>query len=115
MKLVKVAYGNDDDQKSFTETQGLLQAYPTLKGIISPTSVGIAAAARYISTSPEKGKIALTGLGTPNQLRQFVKDGTIKEFEFVEPRRRRIPGSICCGADCFRQHPGQGGRDVCGR
>jgi rhamnose transport system substrate-binding protein len=85
MKLVKIAYGNDDDQKSFTETQGLLQAYPNLKGIISPTSVGIAAAARYISTSPEKGKIALTGLGTPNQLRQFVKDGTIKEFELWNP------------------------------
>ena len=44
-KLVKVAYGNDDDQKSFEETQGLLQAYPNLKGIISPTTVGIAAAA----------------------------------------------------------------------
>lgn len=85
MKLVKIAYGNDEDQKSFTETQGLLQAYPSLKGIISPTSVGIAAAARYISTSPYKGKVALTGLGTPNQLRQFVKDGTIKEFELWNP------------------------------
>jgi rhamnose transport system substrate-binding protein len=85
MKLVKIAYGNDEDQKSFTETQGLLQAYPSLKGIISPTSVGIAAAARYISTSPYKGKVALTGLGTPNQLRQFVKDGTIKEFELWSP------------------------------
>src|SRR5690606_14157498 len=40
MKLVKVAYGDDDDQKSFQETQGLLQAYPNLKGIISPTTVG---------------------------------------------------------------------------
>src|SRR6516164_8266825 len=57
MKLLKIAYGNDEDQKSFTETQGLLQAYPNLKGIISPTSVGIAAAARYISTSPYKGKV----------------------------------------------------------
>ena len=85
MKLVKIAYGNDEDQKSFTETQGLLQAYPNLKGIISPTSVGIAAAARYISASPYKGKIALTGLGTPNQLREFVKDGTIKEFELWNP------------------------------
>jgi rhamnose transport system substrate-binding protein len=85
MKLVKIAYGNDEDQKSFTETQGLLQAYPTLKGIISPTSVGIAAAARYISTSPYKGKVFLTGLGTPNQLREFVKDGTIKEFELWNP------------------------------
>ena len=85
MKLVKIAYGNDDDQKSFTETQGLLQAYPNLKGIISPTTVGVAAAARYLSTSPLKGKIALVGLGTPNQMRQFVKDGTVKEFALWNP------------------------------
>jgi len=36
MKLVKIAYGNDEDQKSFTETQGLLQAYPNLKGHHQP-------------------------------------------------------------------------------
>jgi len=85
MKLVKVAYGNDDDQKSFEETQGLLQAYPDLKGIISPTTVGIAAAARYLQGSKYKGKVALTGLGTPNQLRDFVKDGTIQGFELWDP------------------------------
>ena len=85
MKLIKIAYGNDEDQKSFTETQGLLQAYPNLKGIISPTTVGISAAARYLSTSPSKGKVALVGLGTPNQMREFVKDGTVKEFALWSP------------------------------
>jgi rhamnose transport system substrate-binding protein len=85
MKLVKVAYGNDDDQKSFSETQGLLQAYPNLKGIISPTTVGIAAAARYLEGSKYKGKVALTGLGTPNQMRKFVKDGTVESFELWDP------------------------------
>src|ERR1051326_6305136 len=49
MQLVKIAYGNDDDQTSYNETQALVQAYPDLKGIISPTTVGIAAAARYRS------------------------------------------------------------------
>jgi rhamnose transport system substrate-binding protein len=85
MKLVKIAYGNDDDQKSFVETQGLLQAYPNLKAIVAPTSVGIAAAARYISSSPYKGKVAVTGLGTPNQMRAFVKDGTVKAFQLWDP------------------------------
>jgi rhamnose transport system substrate-binding protein len=85
MKLVKVAYGDDKDQKSFQETQGLLQAYPDLKGIISPTTVGIAAAARYLQSSKYKGKVQLTGLGTPNQLRKFVKDGTIQGFELWDP------------------------------
>ena len=83
---MKVAYGDDDDQKSFQETQGLIQAYPNLKGIISPTTVGVAAAARYLSTSPKKGKVKLTGLGFPNQMRKFVKDGTVDEFQLWVPK-----------------------------
>jgi rhamnose transport system substrate-binding protein len=85
IQLVTTAYGNDDDQKSFQETQGLLQSYPDLKGIISPTTVGVAAAARYLSGSQYKGKVALTGLGTPNQMRQYVKDGTVKNFALWNP------------------------------
>ncbi len=86
MKLVKVAYGDDDDQKSFQETQGLIQAYPNLAGIISPTTVGVAAAARYLSTSPQKGKVKLTGLGFPSQMKKFVKDGTVDEFQLWVPK-----------------------------
>ena len=86
IKLVKVAYGDDDDQKSFQQTQGLLSAYPNLKGIISPTTVGVAAAARYLSTSPKKGKVKLTGLGFPNQMRKFVEDGTVDEFQLWVPK-----------------------------
>ncbi|WP_367127318.1 rhamnose ABC transporter substrate-binding protein [Saccharothrix sp. HUAS TT1] len=85
LELVEVAYGDDDDQKSFQETQALLRSTPDLKGIVSPTTVGISAAARYLSSSPHKGKVALTGLGTPNQMRQFVKDGTVAEFALWDP------------------------------
>lgn len=85
IKLDEVVYGNDDDQTSFDKTAALLQAHPNLKGIISPTTVGIAAAARYLSTSPYKGKVALTGLGTPNQMRAFVKDGTVGSFALWNP------------------------------
>jgi len=85
IELVKIAYGDDDDQKSFQEAQGLLQSIPDLEGIISPTTVGISAAARYLSSSPYKGKVKLTGLGTPNQMRQFVKDGTVTEFALWNP------------------------------
>jgi rhamnose transport system substrate-binding protein len=85
LKLDKIAYGNDDDQKSFQEAQGLLQSFPNLKVIVSPTTVGIAAAARYVSTSSYKGKVQVTGLGTPNQMRAFVKDGTVKKFALWNP------------------------------
>jgi len=85
IELVEIAYGDDDDQTSFDKTAALLQTYPELKGIVSPTTVGIAAAARYLSTSEYKGTVALTGLGTPNQLREYVEDGTITAFALWNP------------------------------
>jgi rhamnose transport system substrate-binding protein len=83
--LVDVVYGDDDDQTSFDKTAALLQTHPNLKGIVSPTTVGIAAAARYLSTSEYKGKVSLTGLGTPNQMRDFVEDGTVTAFALWNP------------------------------
>ncbi len=85
IELVEVVYGDDDDQTSFDKTAGLLQSYPELKGIISPTTVGISAAARYLSTSEFKGQVALTGLGTPNQMRDYVEDGTVTAFALWNP------------------------------
>jgi rhamnose transport system substrate-binding protein len=85
IELVEVVYGDDDDQTSFDKTAALLQTYPELKGIVSPTTVGIAAAARYLSTSEYKGKVALTGLGTPNQMREYVEDGTVTSFALWNP------------------------------
>lgn len=85
IKLVDTVYGDDDDQTSFDKTAALLADHPNLKGIISPTTVGISAAARYLSTSSAKGKVALTGLGTPNQMRDYVEDGTVTEFALWNP------------------------------
>ncbi|MGN5381553.1 rhamnose ABC transporter substrate-binding protein [Streptomyces lasalocidi] len=85
VKLVKIAYGDDDAQQSFQQTQGLLQEHPDLKGIISPTTVGIKAAAQYLSGSKYKGTVRLTGLGTPDDMRTYVKNGTVDAFELWDP------------------------------
>ncbi|WP_028474609.1 rhamnose ABC transporter substrate-binding protein [Nocardioides alkalitolerans] len=85
IELVETVYGDDDDQTSFDKTAALLQTHPNLKGIISPTTVGIAAAARYLSTSDFKGQVALTGLGTPDQMRPFIEDGTVTAFALWNP------------------------------
>nr|WSS68941.1 rhamnose ABC transporter substrate-binding protein [Streptomyces sp. NBC_01175] len=98
MELVKVAYGDDADQKSFQQTQGLMQAYPDLKGIISPTTVGIAAAARYLSDSSYKGKVVLNGLGTPNQMRKYIKNGTLEQFSLWNPEELGYLGSYAAAA-----------------
>ena len=85
MTLVSTVYGNDDTATSTQVTQGLLEQYPNLKGIISPTTVGIAAAAAVLDTSKYRGKIALTGLGTPDEMKKYVSDGTVTSFELWNP------------------------------
>jgi rhamnose transport system substrate-binding protein len=84
MKLVSTVYGNDDPATSLTVLQGLLSAYPNLKGIISPTTVGISTAAQYLSTH-KSVKVVLTGLGLPSQMKSYVKDGTLQSFELWNP------------------------------
>jgi rhamnose transport system substrate-binding protein len=85
MKLVKIYYGNDNPAQSLQATQSMLQAYPNLTGIISPTTVGISTAAQYLSHSKYKNKVHLTGLGLPSQMKKYVLDGTVKEFELWNP------------------------------
>jgi len=85
MKLVSIVYGNDDPTTATQVTSGLVQKYPNLKGIISPTTVGIVAAAGVLDNSKYRGKIALTGLGTPLSMKKYVDDGTVKAFELWNP------------------------------
>ena len=85
MKLVDTVYGNDDPATSLTVLQGLLSAHPNLKGIISPTTVGISTAAQYFSTHKDV-KVTLTGLGLPSQMKPYIKDGTVTAFELWNPK-----------------------------
>ena len=49
MKLDAVVYGDDLSDKSYREATGLFDSYPNLKGIIAPTTVGVAAAGKAIT------------------------------------------------------------------
>lgn len=85
MQLVETVYGNDEPQKSLTEAEALLTKYPNLRGIISPTTVGIAACAQAVETAHKAPQVQVTGLGTPNQMRRFIKNGTVKSFALWSP------------------------------
>ena len=109
MKLVKIAYGNDDDQKSFQETQGLLQAYPNLKGIISPDDGRHRRGGALPELEQVQGQGALTGLGTPNQMRKFVKDGTVQGFELWDPGELGYLAGYAAAALASGKITGKGG------
>ncbi|WP_046174278.1 rhamnose ABC transporter substrate-binding protein [Domibacillus indicus] len=75
LELVKVAYGDDLRDKSVSETEALLKTYPDLKGIIAPTTVGIAAAGKVLTDKGLGGKVALTGLGLPSEMASYIESG----------------------------------------
>lgn len=75
MKLVKIAYGDDLRDKSTTETEGLIKTFPDLKCIVSPTTVGIAAASKVITDKSLSDKIKITGLGLPSEMASYIENG----------------------------------------
>jgi rhamnose transport system substrate-binding protein len=85
MELLEVVYGDDQPEKSASETKALLSKYPEMKGIISPTTVGIAAACRVVRESGVAGKVKVTGLGLPSEMAEFVLDGTCEGFQLWNP------------------------------
>ncbi|MGI5173320.1 rhamnose ABC transporter substrate-binding protein [Treponema sp. OMZ 840] len=76
LKLVKVAYGDDLRDKSVSETEALLRTFPQLKCIVAPTTVGIAAAAKVISDKGLTGRVAITGLGLPSEMAEYIDNGS---------------------------------------
>lgn len=82
MELVKVAYGDDLRDKSVSETEALLQSYPDLKCIVAPTTVGIAAAGKVLTDKNLGGKVALTGLGLPSEMAEYIDNG-VCEYMFL--------------------------------
>jgi rhamnose transport system substrate-binding protein len=85
LELVDTVYGDDEDEKSYQEALGLMTTYPDLEVIIAPTTVGIAAAARAVTDEERIGEVFVTGLGTPNQMRDYVKNGSAPEFALWNP------------------------------
>jgi rhamnose transport system substrate-binding protein len=80
LTLVDTVYGDDDATKSTQQAQALLTKYPDLKVIVAPTTVGVLAAAQVVSQAGKSDAVKVTGLGFPNDMKPFVKDGTSPVF-----------------------------------
>lgn len=85
MSLVAIVYGDDLREKSYNEALGLFRSRPNLKGIISPTTVGLAATARAIEDQGLSGKVALTGLGLPSEMAEYIRNGTCEAMALWNP------------------------------
>lgn len=85
MKWVDTVYGDDLFDKSYQEALGLFKKFPNLKAIIAPTTVGIAASAKAVEDKGLIGKVYVTGLGLPSEMKAFVKNGSVKQFGIWNP------------------------------
>lgn len=78
LTLVTVKPTEEDQKLSFTVSKDLMKAYPNLKGLFAITSVAFPGSAEAVEQSGQKGKVQVTGLATPDGMREYVKRGTVK-------------------------------------
>jgi rhamnose transport system substrate-binding protein len=82
--LPEETHGEDRDA-GITKARAMIQANPDLKGIIGLTSVAVPAAAEAVRQEGKKGQIKVTGVSTPKDMRDYVKDGTVETFILWSP------------------------------
>jgi ABC-type sugar transport system substrate-binding protein len=78
LKLVAVKPSNEDQKLAFSVTQDLLKAYPDLRGVFAISSVAFPGASEATKQGGKTGKVFVTGLSTPNDMRSYVQEGVVK-------------------------------------
>lgn len=81
--VLPIAYGDDLPDKSTTEAQAMLQNYPDIDVIISPTTVGILAAAKVIQDMGSECKV--TGVGLPSEMAPYIESGICYDCYLWDP------------------------------
>jgi rhamnose transport system substrate-binding protein len=98
MEIVEVVYGDDASDKSYRETVGLFSKYPELTGIISPTTIGVLAAAKAIEDEGLQGQVELTGLGLPSEMQRYIENGTCGQMALWNPVDLGYTATYICEA-----------------
>ena len=76
--LKEIKPSNEDQKLAFSVSQDLMKAYPNLKGIFAISSVAFPGAAEAVKQAGKTGQVMVIGLSTPNDMKAYVKDGTVK-------------------------------------
>jgi ABC-type sugar transport system substrate-binding protein len=78
LHLTTIKYPGENASNALADAQDVIKKYPNLKGIFGISSVSFPGAAEAVQQSGKSGQIMVTGLATPNDMKRFVKDGTVK-------------------------------------
>jgi rhamnose transport system substrate-binding protein len=85
LELVDTVYGNDESEESYNQALGLVDKYPDLELIVSPTSVGAPSAAKALQDEGLCGEgtdnsVVVTGLALPAEMEAYTLNGCAPEF-----------------------------------
>ena len=86
MHIKTTLLGEQDIEKGKNITLNYLRANPDTKGVFTVdgiAEVSVAEAVKQLGLAP--GKITIAGIGVPNAIRPYIKDGTIKEAVLWSP------------------------------
>jgi rhamnose transport system substrate-binding protein len=86
VNLSETPKASEEDQALATQvTADSLKSYPDLQGIFAITSVALPGAAEALRKGEAADRVFLTGLATPNAMKEYIYDGTVKEFVLWSP------------------------------
>jgi rhamnose transport system substrate-binding protein len=80
LEYLATVYGNDQSEESYNQALALVDKYPDMKLIMTPTSVGIVAAAKAMQDEGLCDKVKVSGLGTPSEMVSYTMNGCAPEF-----------------------------------
>ena len=78
--LLETLVSDEDQGKAAQLSRDVLAAHPDLKGIWGITSMALPGAAKAVRDAGRSGQVIVTGLGLPNAMREYVKDGPVPKF-----------------------------------
>tara|TARA_B100001057_G_scaffold88816_1_gene84955 strand:+ start:4180 stop:5226 length:1047 start_codon:yes stop_codon:yes gene_type:complete len=80
IELVDIVYGDDQAEVSYNRALALVDKHPNLGVIMSPTTVGIQAAAKAMQDEGMCGQVGVSGLGLPSEMVSYTMNGCAPEF-----------------------------------
>ena len=85
MSIASVEPGEEDLQLGIDITKNYLRAHPDTAGVFGITSVALPGAAEAVEQAGLEGKVAVTGLSTPSEMRPYLNSGAVKKFVLWNP------------------------------
>lgn len=79
LKIVDIRAAGESTEEAYRIAQDYLRTIPTLKGIIALGVPNVPGVARAVKEAGRAGKVAVVGNSTPNLMRDYLKDGSVRK------------------------------------